>query len=167
MALHRQTAPTTPTATRAATHRPDRGNHEASSSAAVAAATAPYPLCSARPAAWAHAYAHCARPRPLSHTLRDNVICGHTPFLADATVRLTAAFFSSRGSRANCETGRYLSSPAPAKWWACPGKGRSLGSPSPLSPRGALGNSLKRWREGSRIFHYTLTVAVLNEEPSL
>lgn len=42
MAPHGRTLPTTPTGTRAATHCPDRGNHEASSSAAAAAA--PYPL---------------------------------------------------------------------------------------------------------------------------
>ena len=80
MALHRRVLPTSPVATRAATHRPYRGNNDAASAAA-----APSPLSPARPAACAHAYARCARPRPLSLTPGDFARPGHTPSLTTAT----------------------------------------------------------------------------------
>lgn len=67
MALHRQSLPTSPVATRAATHRPDRGNNDAASAAAAAAA-APSPLSPARPPRARMRTPGARDPPPLPHS---------------------------------------------------------------------------------------------------
>lgn len=137
MAPHGRSLPTTPVATRAATHRVDRGNNEASTAAAAPSPQLRSPSC----------VRACVRPEratpPPSLTPRDFAFPGHTPSLASATVRPTAAGFSSRVNTANRDTGKYLSSPATAKSQGrgrVPVRGGASYTPRP-APRGSLGNS--------------------------